>query len=131
MRIDRLGTGEGLAGAGGVLLAVALFLPWFGDLDAWQAFDVVDVLLLLAALAGIGVAILAAANAKTDVPVASAALAVPIGLLATALVLYRVLDPVGDASRKIGLFLGLAGAAAIAYGCMLAIRDDRTGRPNR
>jgi hypothetical protein len=125
MRLDRLRSGELLAGTGGALLVVALFLPWFGDADAWQAFDVLDLVLLLAGLTGVAVAVIAAANAKSDAPIASAALIVPVGLLATLLVLYRVLDPVGDSSRRIGLYLGLAGGAAIAYGCWRSIRDER------
>jgi hypothetical protein len=145
MRLDRLRGGEALAGGGGTLLLVALFLPWFGrdatfcialagfpcpgpvSLTPWEAFSVVDVLLLIAALSGIGVAVLTAANAKTDVPVTSAALAVPIGLLATILVAYRVLEPVGELHRKVGLFVGLLASAAIMYGCWCAIRDEGTG----
>lgn len=126
MRLDRLGSGEALAGAGGLLLLVALFLPWFDQANAWEAFDVVDVILFGAALAGISVGIVTAVNAKTDAPVASAALAVPVGFLASVLVLYRVLNPVADLDRRFGLFLGLVASLAVTYGCWRAVRDERT-----
>jgi hypothetical protein len=125
MKLERLQSGEWLACAGGALLLVALFLPWFGDADAWQAFDVVDVILLIAALAGIGVAGFAAANAKTDAPISSAALTVPIGAVATLLVLYRLIDPVAGLAREVGLYLGLLAAAGITYGSWRSIRDER------
>jgi hypothetical protein len=127
VRLERLSGGDWLAGAGGALLLLALFLPWFGDADAWQAFDVTDVILLLAALAGIGVAVFGAANSKTDVPITSGALTAPVGALATLLVLYRLIDPVAGLDRKIGLYLGLLAAGWITYGAWRSIRDERTG----
>ena len=144
MKTSRLDIGDWLAGAGGLLLLVALFVPWFGrddpycveivgvdcpqgaSFDAWQAFSLVDVILLLAAAAGIAMAVIAVANAKTDLPITSAAMTVPLGLLATFLVAYRVIDPVGDLSRKAGLWLGLIGAASITYGSWRSIRDERS-----
>lgn len=127
MRLDRLRSGELLACSGGIVLAVALFLPWFGDADAWQSFDLLDVLLLFAAGVGVAVAAIAAANAKPDAPVTAAAMAVPVGAVAVLLVIYRILDPVGGGSREIGIYLGLAGSAAVAWGCWRSIRDERTG----
>ncbi|MEK6278103.1 MAG: hypothetical protein AABM29_08830 [Actinomycetota bacterium] len=126
MRLERLRSGDWLAGAGGALLLVALFLPWFGEADAWRAFDVVDVILLIAALAGVGVAVFAAANAKTDVPITSSALTAPVGAIATLLVLYRLIDPVGGLDREVGLYLGLLAAGWITYGSWRSTRDERT-----
>jgi hypothetical protein len=142
--LERLRGGELLAGSGGALLAVAMFLPWFGkvspycqpfpgyscgrNFDAWKAFGFTDVVLLAAALAGIGVAVLAGASSKTDAQITSAAITVPIGLLATVLVLYRVFEPVGKLDTRFGLFLGLAACLAITYGSWRALRNDRPSR---
>ena len=147
MRPDRLREGELLAGGGGALLAVALFLPWFGkvspycvplagyscgrNFDAWRAFVFTDIVLALAAVAGIGMAALAAASAKTDAPITSAALTVPVALLATVLVLYRVLEPVGKLDPRYGLFVGLVACLAITYGSWHAVRNERPSRVTR
>ncbi len=139
-----------LAGAGGALLFVTLFLPWFGkvspfcvpltghscghDFDAWKVFDFTDVVLLAAALCGLVMAVLAGASSKTDTQITSACLTVPIGLLATVLVFYRVFEPVGKLEPRFGLFLGLAACMAITYGSWRAVRNERpstVARPAR
>jgi hypothetical protein len=149
MKLDRLRGGELLAGGGGILLLGTMFLPWFGkvspfctplegyscghDFNAFQAFGFTDIWLLLAALAAIAMA-LAGANAKTDAQITSAAMTVPLGLVATLLVLYRVIDPPGSLDHRIGVFLGLAGCIAITYGSWRAVRNEtpsRVARPAR
>lgn len=149
MRIDRLRGGELLAGLGGAALVVSLFLPWFGkvspycvplpghscghNLDAWRVFSFTDIVLFVAALAGIGVAI-AGAGSKSDAQITSACLTVPIGLLATLLVIYRVFEPVGGLDPRYGLFLGLGACAAVTYGAWRAVSNEqpsRVARPTR
>ena len=68
MRARYPGPGELVAGAGGLVLLLAMFLPWFGlngrarvpgsgevitvgrgEVNAWEAFSGIDVLLLLVA----------------------------------------------------------------------------------
>jgi hypothetical protein len=143
MRLDRLRGGEMLAGAGGALLLVTLFLPWFGkvspfceplpgyscghNVSAWGAFGFTDIVLLLAALCGMAVAI-AGTNSKTDTQITSASLTVPVALLATLLVLYRLLDPVGNKDLRFGIFLGLGACLAITYGSWRAVRNERPSR---
>jgi hypothetical protein len=151
VRLDRLRGGELLAGAGGLVLAVALFLPWFGKVNpfcvsypgyscgrnfhALQAFDFTDVVLVLTAVAGIAVAVLAGTSAKTDFQITSASMTVPLALLATLLVAYRVLEPVGKLDLRAGLFVGLAACTAVTCGSWRAVRDEgpsrvfRSGRP--
>jgi hypothetical protein len=67
MDLRRLRAGEWVLGAAGLVLLVALFLPWYGDPSrtAWQSLSVLD--LILAALGLIAVAI----------PVVTAAYKVP------------------------------------------------------
>jgi hypothetical protein len=147
VRLDRLRGGDWLAGVGGAVLAISMFRPWFGkvspycqpfpgyscgrNFDAWRAFGFTDIVLLAAALAGIGVAVLAAASSKTDAQITSAAMTVPIGLLATVLVVYRVIEPVGKLDPRFGLFLGLAACLAITYGSWRALRNERPARVAR
>ena len=136
-----------LAGAGGVLLAVTMFLPWFGkvnpyctpltgyscgrNFDAWKAFGFTDLVLFAAAIAGVGMAVLASASSKTDALITSASMTVPVALVATLLVLYRVLEPVGKLDTRYGLFLGLGACAAVTYGSWRAVRNERPSRVAR
>jgi hypothetical protein len=46
-----------------------------------------------------------------------------LGMLSSLLVLYRIINPVLDAGRKLGLFLGLLAAAGIAAGGWLAMQE--------
>jgi hypothetical protein len=126
MRLSRIGGGEVLAGVSGLALLIALFLPWFADADAWEAFAVTDFLLAIAAAAGIALPVIATTNSKTDAPITAAALTVLGGAIATILVLYRILDPVGDGSRRIGLYLGAIASIGVMVGSWRAMADERT-----
>ena len=126
--------GDWLAALGGVVLLVALFLPWYTvsgddqDLTGWQAFSVIDVLLALAALTGIALAVLTAVRRTPAVPVAFAVLGLPIGALAALIVMIRLVDPPGPndlLGPGAGAWLSLAGALAVATGAWLSIRDER------
>src|SRR5262245_18591985 len=131
MDLSRLRTGEWIAGVCGAALFVVMFLPWFGapgaigealeqvggvdtTLNAWQAFDFIDLVLMLAVISGVGLAVLAAAQPNLQLPVAASAITSGIGIIGAVFVLYRILDPVGDLDREIGLYLGLAAVAGIA-----------------
>ena len=126
MRLSRIGGGEALAGVSGLVLLVALFLPWFADANAWEALAVADLLLAIAAAAGIALPVIAASNSKTDAPITASALIVLGGTIATILVLYRILDPVGDGSRGVGLYLGAIASIGIVAGSWWAAADERT-----
>ncbi len=133
-----------MAAGGGALLFAALFLPWFGkvsrfcvplaghscghNFDAWRVFDVTDLVLAAAALSGIGMAVLAGSSSKTDSQITSACLTVPLALLATVLVLYRVFEPVGKLDPRFGLYVGLTACLAITYGSWRAVRNDQPSR---
>lgn len=150
MRLDRLRGGDLLAGAGGALLAVALFLPWFGkvnpfcvpfpgyscgrNFDALQAFGFTDLVLILTAASGLAVAFFAARSTKPDSQITSASLTVAVAFLATVLVLYRVFEPVGKLDPRAGLYLGLAACMAVTYGAWRAVRNpfpSKAGLPGR
>jgi hypothetical protein len=135
MDTSRLTTGEVIAGIGGIVLLISLFLPWYGvsvDIagisastsgSGWEALGFIDVLLFLISVAAIGiVAARAAGSLPDDVP--APVILLGLGALAVLLVLYRIIDiPVdGDVpdqvnlSRKVGVFIALIGSAAVAYG---------------
>ena len=64
----RFEVGPILVALGAALLLVSLFLDWYGPLNAWEAFEVVDV--LLAVLAVVAVAVLVAAELVDPPPTA-------------------------------------------------------------
>jgi hypothetical protein len=143
MRARHPGPGELVAGAGGLLLLLAMFLPWFGlngrarvpgsgevitvgrgNIDAWEAFSGIDVLLLLVAALAIALLVLAVVST----PPQELAVAVSgASALAALLIVYRLIDvpdlPIGDpgdtayeTGRRLGAFFGLLCTAGIAWG---------------
>ena len=142
MERSRPRAGELIAGAAGLLLLVALLLPWYArETDiagavisetwtAWQTLPVVAALLFGVAAVAIAVPAVRALGAA---PAAFRGdrLLVALGALGLALVLFRVIDmPIpeldlvpgdrAESSRGPGLLLALLATAGIAYGGWLA-----------
>jgi hypothetical protein len=146
MRLKPPRVGEIVAGAAGAVLLVSLFLPWFratavgacppgsgcpggGNVDeiAFEAFAVLDVLLVVLALAGMGL-LAAELVAKTPaVAVAWAALTALLGIVTTLWVLVAVLAPPGSGFEPLFALLGLAAAAGVTVGTFLSMRDEGFG----
>jgi hypothetical protein len=153
MDVTKLNQGEKIAAVSGVLLFIFMFFAWFGlpsaieeaaeqaneiaeqfgaptvdtgdvSANAWESFSWIDLLLLLTVIAAVAGAAMKAAGTQVEMPI-SVIVAV-LGGLSTLFVLYRVIDPVGDASRKIGLFLGLIASAGVAIGGYLAMQEEGT-----
>jgi len=108
MDLRRLRAGEWITGASGLLLLVALFLPWYelgqgivtGPPDvldarasAWDAFTILDVLLALGALAAIAVIVVTALEPVPAVPIAMQSLVVLVAIVLLLLVVFRLADP--------------------------------------
>jgi hypothetical protein len=114
----------GLIGA--VLLGVSLFLNWWDGITAFTGFEVLDLLLLALALAA-AVSLAEAAGARLPSGIAvGAALALPVGVLATLIVATQLVnDPpliVGhDVGHAIGIWLALGGSLLIVAGSLLAV----------
>ena len=149
MDVSRLRRGEQIAGASGIALLLIMFIfTWFsfGDgafdvgLNAWESFGIIDLLLLLAAVAAIALAIVSATQSKISMPVALSAITAGLGILAVVLIIFRIISPpdfgLGDVAgalggeadigRGIGVFLGLIASAGVAYGGYLAMQEEGT-----
>jgi hypothetical protein len=140
MDLNRLSQGEKIAAGAAVLLFIVMFLPWFGapeeveafagavgvdtDFSAWQSFDFIDIVLLATVVVAIGAAVVKGAETRVDFPLST--IVTVLGALSTILVLYRIIDPPSEASRKFGVFLGVILAAALTYGGWLAMQDEGT-----
>lgn len=137
-----------VAGAGAVLVAVALFLSWYRsfwesgrirglttdpvEANAWEAFAVVDVLLASTALI---VLVLAGVGLVRRDPRGLVAVAV-LAALAAALIAYRLVKPPElqppptgtaefHASRQLGAYLGFAGALVVVLSAPIAMALGR------
>jgi hypothetical protein len=153
--------GELIAGLAGVALFVIIFaFKWYGikaDLldetvegltrNAFQAFTVIDLVLLLTALAAIALPLWSALGRPATGPIRPGLIVAALGGLAFVLIAFRLISPpdleialppetgggsirVSDVpdpnpyevTRKVGPWLGLVAAALIAYGGYLSVR---------
>ena len=159
-RLGPQGRTDLLAGIAGLVLLISMFMPWFGastateeaireadeltreaggePLDepdvtenAWQAFTFVDWILLIAALGGIRAGVAAVARQGGRSPVGATAITAGLGAVAVLLVLYRVINPIGEAGRELGIFIGLIAAIGIAAGGWLTLEQGGNAGPGR
>jgi hypothetical protein len=147
--ISKLNRGEQIAGIAGIVLLLSMWIfDWFsysgaasvggisvnvGSIggDAWQVFGFIDIIIFLAAISGIGLALVAASSTEVNAPVALSAITAGLGILATILILFRIISPpdqgFGDAvdvGRSFGVWLGLVASAAVAYGGWAAMQEE-------
>src|SRR3954463_2622283 len=96
MDLRKLRNGDWIALVSGIVLIVALFLPWYeagGDtLTAWQEMTVIDVVLLVCALFGVAQWFFTAQQPTPAVPLAVAGVGAWAGVVAVLLSLIRVVD---------------------------------------
>jgi hypothetical protein len=149
--VEQVPRGALIAGISGVALFIIMFFSWFGvpetnivtpaggiqiDLgevpgadttaNAWQSFDFIDIVLLVTIIVAVGLAVMSAMGTSVNLPVAASALTAGLGILATLLILYRIIDPPSDADREFGVFLGLIAAGGIAVGGWLSMQEEGT-----
>jgi hypothetical protein len=130
MDLRRLRAGEWVVALSGLVLFLALFVPWYADeLDSrtgWQSLGALDVVLALVALSALAIPVVTAAHRVPAVPLAHQSLTTLGGILALVLVLIRVLNmPDWAVEREWGLWLGLVAALGVVAGGLLAMRDER------
>jgi len=128
--VRRLRAGERLAGAGAVLLVVALFLPWFGGRSGLQALGWLVILLVLAdVLLALWLVAGTAAAHRLAQSVAAAVVLSAAGPVVALVLVVRVLAFAPDGGLRVAAWLGLAGAVAVVAGAWWAIADERTDAP--
>ena len=117
----RFDIGPVVLALGAVAVLIGLFLAWYGDLNAWDAFELVDV--LLAALA-VGALVAAVGLLTPDVEFLDRR-ALPWLVGATlVLVVTELLDPpppAGGQDLRTGAWLAFAGALAMVAGAVLSL----------
>jgi hypothetical protein len=112
--------GQSIAGAGGLLLIVSLFLPWAGTAEAnrtgFELLTLTDVFLLIVGLVAIGAALTWGRYGLFRADVSADGAADLLGVVAMILIVYLLLDFPPGAGREIGVFLALVATIAIAGG---------------
>jgi hypothetical protein len=105
---------------GAIVLLVSLFLDWYGPLLAWEAFELVDVLLAVLAIAGL---LAAVGTVAPDVAYIDARWLPAIGI-AAAVLIAASLDPppaaVGE-SAGTGAWIAFAAALVMVVGGVLSL----------
>ncbi len=148
MDVDKLSTGEKVAGVSAVLLFIFMFFDWFsvsvsggsglfsgsvGGGNAWDALDFIPIVLVVTIIAALGVAALRLTDSAYEPPVSANAVVAVLGGLSALLILFRIVDTPGggsvpglsvDVSPTVGIFLGLVAAAGIAYGGYRAMQEE-------
>jgi hypothetical protein len=145
MDTNRLRTGELIAGVAGIALLLIMFIfNWYGlsdvpdefegGLNAWEAYGFIDIILFITIVVAVGLAAATAMAQTVSLPVAAGALTAGLGILSTLLILFRIIASPEygafgvdvETDVKIGAFLGLIAAAAIAYGGWRSMQEEGT-----
>jgi hypothetical protein len=117
----RFEVGPILVALGALLLLVSLFLEWYGPLNAWEAFEVVEVL-----LAGLAVAALVVAGGQLmpDVEYGDRRWLPALVVAVSVLVAAELVNPppaAGDESLEQGAWLAFASALIMLAGGVLTV----------
>jgi hypothetical protein len=121
---------EPVAGLGGIILLVSLFLPWYADGSGaggtgWEMLSVIDIVLALLALLAIAVPL---ATLLTDGPaksIGTAVLASAFGWIGVLLVVLRLIDdPQPGLELDYGAYVALVGSILAWAGSWLSMRDE-------
>lgn len=141
---DRISTGEKIAGIAGLALILIMFLfAWYGvnvpgvhGFDAFDAFDDwVDMILVAAAFCGMALALFG--NGMARIPVSFSVLTTVLGGISSIILVIYIISPPGvptfgeaavevSLGRKIGVWLGLASAIALAVGGYKTMQEEGT-----
>jgi hypothetical protein len=153
---NKLKRGETVAGLSAVLLFVSMFLHWFGveyvnngpllflisgtgpGKSAWEALDYDPILFLLTVVATLGTVALRWAMAPPRLSLAADAITAVFGVASALLILHRVFDPPNFGIDGLGItsegflrppiFVALAAAVGVAFGCLWSALESRPWR---
>jgi hypothetical protein len=143
--MGRLSQGQLIAAVSGVVLLVAMFLPWIGvsaevpagitvpgsvdtstSDNVWKG-STLDIFLLITAVIAVVPALLALTGSAEEFSFTSATTFV-LGVVGIILVAaFLTVDWPEGADRKVGAFLGLAAVIGVAVGGFRAMQDEVAG----
>ncbi|HEX2393007.1 MAG TPA: hypothetical protein VHI77_08815, partial [Solirubrobacterales bacterium] len=151
MELDRLNTGEKIAGVSAVLLFIFMFFDWFGvevsgngvssgtipgsGGSAWDALDWIPILLVITIVVALVSAFVRLTESNLEPPVSFNVVVTVLGGLSFLLILFRIVDPPSfgsfgglsvDATLKFGIFISLIAAAGVTYGGYRGMQEEGT-----
>lgn len=113
------------------------YLLGLGELSlgqsAWEALDVISVVLLITIVVALAVAALRLVDSVHGFPIPVNAVVAIFGIVSVLLILFRIVDPPNFGSEEFlqfegtvqaPMFLALSAAAGIAFGGCLAMREE-------
>jgi hypothetical protein len=149
MDVDKLNTGEKIAGVSAVLLFIFMFFTWFGvevsgsggfsgevpgaGGSAWDALEFIPIILVITIVVALINVFLRLSDSEYEPPVSMNVAVTVLGGLSVLLVLFRIIDPPSfgsfggvsvDGTLELGIFLGLITAAGIAYGGYRGMQEE-------
>jgi len=149
MDVNKLNSGEKVAGVSAVLLFIVMFFDWFGvevsgsngfsgtvpgaGGSAWDALDFIPIVLVIAIVVALVNVFLRLSDSDYEPPISMNVAVAVLGGLSALLVLFRIVFPPSfgdfggvsvDATLEFGIFLGLIAAAGIAYGGYRGMQED-------
>lgn len=141
MDVDKLSTGEKISAVSAIALFIIMFLTWYTvdapagvaspSLTAWDAYSLIDIILLITVVAAVGAAVLRISDGDIDIPVSQIVAA--LGGLSVLLILFRIISTpslsffgvtAADTSISYGVILGLIAAAGVAFGGYRAMQEE-------
>jgi hypothetical protein len=114
---------------GAVLLAVALFEPWFElagvRRDGWSTQTGAAVVSALGAASALALVAVTLTQRSPSLPLGAAVSTLLLALVATILVAVAAAAPPVASVRCFGLWLALGGALCLVASAWLSLRDER------
>ena len=159
-----LGPEQRLAAIASIGLFVSMFLHWYSAgigrvpgvrfrsaVNAWQAFAVSDIFILIAGLFGIAILVVTATQRTASLAQSVSSSSVIPVFVAAVIILFRTLDPPSvrtiidgfsgggfliffgrvDVARDAGLWIGLGAILSLFAACWRAMRDQSFPAPAR
>ena len=117
----RFDIGPLIIAVGSLVLLVSLFLDWYGDQTAWEAFELADVLMAALAVAAL---VAAAGLIAAELAFLDSRWLLGIVLALTVLVVAEILSPpptVGGADPQTGAWIAFASVLVMLTGTVLSM----------
>jgi hypothetical protein len=117
----RFEVGPLLVALGAIVLVVSLFLDWYGPLNAWEAFEVVEILLLAL---GVAALVIALGMVVPDLDYADRRWLPAVALAVLVLVTAMLIDPppaAGGETLEQGAWLAFAATLFMLAGAVLCV----------
>ena len=125
MDLRTLSRGERIAAVSGVALFGLLFASWLENENAWQLFDIVDVLLVVLALAAVVLPVAKAMGREPGSRASTPAMLTRIGIVTLTITATFLIE--GE-NLELGIFLAVLASAGILYGGLTTPRAEAARR---